>query len=277
VWLDVFVARFTTKAGETIDVALTEAGPSFTGLSADAGRVLKEGIAPYVGYYTGVLAVSDVVGAGALDNRPEGYGYLTFTVAKTGAVRYSGKLADGTGVSGSAKLLSGGEPGTAVFPLYKTLYARRGRLAARVAFSAGGAVALTSGVWDYPGKSAGQPEDFFVAEVSGGGAYYAKTVKAAGLAAVYAGGVFAVAGGEAGLEVAKGKLAAEAGSGVNLSVAAATGLFTGNFTGGDERRYAFKGVLVPALTNGAGYWLWPVSTNGYRVNLSQPVEIRGGE
>jgi hypothetical protein len=279
VWQGAFTVRFTTKTGEIIDVTLTEAGLSFTGISAEAGRVLsqKEAIAPYAGYYTGVLAVSGVVETGALDYRPEGYGYLTFTVAKTGSVKYGGKLADGTSVSGSAKLLSGGEPGTAVFPLYKTLYTRRGKLVARVACSTSGTMALTAGAWFYPGKSAKLPDDAFRAVLSGTGARYEKTVKPAGLAAMYANTALAVAGDETGLEIVKNKLAAEVGGGVKLSAAATTGLFAGSFAGDDGKRYAFKGVLVPALTNGAGYWLWPVLTNGYRVNTSQPVEIRGRE
>jgi hypothetical protein len=58
VWLNAFTARFTTKAGDTIDVALTEEGIAFTGLDVEARQVLadQDDIAPYIGYYTGLLA-----------------------------------------------------------------------------------------------------------------------------------------------------------------------------------------------------------------------------
>ena len=71
-------------------------------------------------------------------------------------------------------------------------------------------------------------------------------------------------------------LAIKAGSGVKLSVTASTGLFTGSFADG-AKRYTFKGVLIPESTYGAGYWLWPLSTNNYRLNISQPVEIKINE
>jgi hypothetical protein len=277
VWLDAFTVRFTTKAGAAIDVALTEAGASFTGLDVEARQVLtdKNAIAPYVGYYTGILAASNAV-SGALDNRPGGYGYLTFSAAKTGSVKYAGKLADGTGVSGAARLTRGGASGTAVIPLYKPLYSKRGEVAAYAVFATNGAVSL-NGEWVYPGKSAKLPDDAFAAAVSGNGAAYGKAVKAAALAAVYTNSVLVLAGSTNALEAVKGKLAAETGSGVKLSVTPGTGLFTGSFAGDDGKRYTFRGALVPALTNGAGYWLWPdASAAGYRMNRSFPVEVTGG-
>jgi hypothetical protein len=274
VWLDMFTAQFKTKAGDVISVTFTSAGTAFTGIAAGARQVLTQSaaIAPYIGYYTGVLAATNVL-SGALGNTPAGYGYLTFSVAKTGIVKYAGKLADGTSVSGSAKLASAGAPGTAAIPLYKPLYARRGDVAAYVTFTDGGAVSL-AGEWLYPGKSAKLPEDRFAAEVSGAGAYYVKTVKPAQLAAMYTNSVLAVADGECNLESVKGKLAAEAGSGVKLSVTASTGLFTGSFAADTKKQRTFKGALIPETAVGAGHWLLPVSTNGYRINTSQPVEIK---
>ena len=53
-------------------------------------------LAPYEGYYTAALAPKGITAA---DGIPAGNGYLTFTVAKTGAVKVAGSLADGTAVS----------------------------------------------------------------------------------------------------------------------------------------------------------------------------------
>ena len=53
-------------------------------------------LAPYVGYYTAGLAPEGVTAA---DGVPAGNGYLTFTVAASGAVKVAGVLADGTSVS----------------------------------------------------------------------------------------------------------------------------------------------------------------------------------
>ena len=53
-------------------------------------------LASYEGYYTAALVPE---GVSAADGIPAGNGYLTFTVAKTGAVKVAGSLADGTAVS----------------------------------------------------------------------------------------------------------------------------------------------------------------------------------
>ena len=65
-----------------------------------------EGIArvrAYLGYYTVALPVLTK----SSTNAPSGTGYLTLTVAASGAVTYTGLLADGRSVSGSAVLLYG--------------------------------------------------------------------------------------------------------------------------------------------------------------------------
>jgi len=54
-------------------------------------------------------------------------GYLALTVGNAGAVKLAGKLADGTAVSGAAKLLEGlNEDGWYAVALYKPLYAKKG-------------------------------------------------------------------------------------------------------------------------------------------------------
>ena len=82
------------------------------------------------GAYTTVLRAE----ADDTPGLPTGYGFVTYTVAsRTGSVKYGGVLADGTRVSGSAKIAAGDGAGTAFFPIYKSLYARRGEVSGVVA------------------------------------------------------------------------------------------------------------------------------------------------
>jgi hypothetical protein len=54
-------------------------------------------------------------------------GYLTLNIGNAGAVKLAGRLADGTAVSGAAKLLEGlNEDGWLAVPVYKPLYAKKG-------------------------------------------------------------------------------------------------------------------------------------------------------
>jgi len=72
-------------------------------------------IAGYVGYYTSVLTADDT-----------GYGYLTFTVAKTGSVKYTGKLPDGTALSGSTVLAYDGSDAKALIYATPSAYKKGG-------------------------------------------------------------------------------------------------------------------------------------------------------
>ena len=63
------------------------------------------------------------------DPGPQVLGYLSLTVANRGAVKVAGKLADGTSVSGSAKLMEGlNDDGWLCIALHKPLYAKKGYL-----------------------------------------------------------------------------------------------------------------------------------------------------
>ena len=63
----------------------------------------------------------------ALLDGSESMGYLSLTVGNLGSVKIAGKLADGTSVSGSAKLLAGlNDDGWYAVALYKPLYSKKG-------------------------------------------------------------------------------------------------------------------------------------------------------
>ncbi len=108
--------------------------------------------------------------------------------------------------------------------------------------------------------------------MSGTGAYYDKTVKGRRWRRCTR-TASSVADGEIGLETVKGKLAAAAGSGAKLSVAAATGLFTG-ISRATTANGTRSGARCPGAGQRRGVWLWPdASAAGYRLNRSFPVKI----
>ena len=138
----------------------------------------------YQGFYTVALPTHVLATASAaIDNRPEGYGYLTLTVRRNGQVKYAGQLADGQRLNGTSALMafSGaemramgydvvGNGSFAVFPLYKTLYGRRGHAAAMVWIEpheqmnvADNLVWIENTRWHYPGKSTSMKNDGFLA------------------------------------------------------------------------------------------------------------------
>ena len=81
----------------------------------------------YRGYYTVALPVRDRLSLGAANIAPEGSGYLTITVGYNGGALIAGRLADGTPVSQSSRLiLFGGCGPEACVPFFAPLYARKG-------------------------------------------------------------------------------------------------------------------------------------------------------
>ena len=85
--------------------------------------------AEFEGYYTLILPPNPAnvahAAAGSLGYVPAGCGFLAFTIAPAGTVRYSGRLADGTRLSGSSALVEDPSLGWLV-PVYKSLYSRTG-------------------------------------------------------------------------------------------------------------------------------------------------------
>ena len=87
----------------------------------------KEDLAWLRGSYTAALPVMDCAARGPALELPNGSGYLTLTVGNKGSVKIAGKLADGTAVSQSAKLLQFLGYGQDVcVPLFRPLYSKKG-------------------------------------------------------------------------------------------------------------------------------------------------------
>ena len=261
--------RLTAGRAEAMALALTSEGAE--GVTVEGWRVLARQVASpqaaqqVAGAYTAVLH-AEAADASCV---PAGYGFMTYTVAsRTGSVKYGGVLADGTRVSGSAKIVAGDEAGAALFPLYKGLYARRGEVSGVVASTPDGSVVFGQGGWLNPGGSRQGSRVPFDAALDGVGARYAQPADWRMLD-----GAWLTADGRpfATLSAAGGKLLAQT-AGVTFSLTKQSGIFAGRFTDETNTARTFKGVYMPALLYGAGFYLCPDSGDG-ATPCSLPVEL----
>ncbi len=313
-----FTARLEHRSGDLLDVTLTTDGV-LTGVYNDLDLIARATTAaqaaPFVGYYTALLPPTVLeTGSPEIDNRPEGNGFLTLNVTRTGRTRYSGYLADGTRLSGSAQVLvfSGTElqalgynpesaaAQVAAFPIFKILYRRRGAVAGLCWILAGDTadagdneVWIDNSEWRYPGQSAALPGDAFRANFNGtpaGGGALSPTAQWIGgfyarpqdFTAAYNGAVFHAEGNALALAVAASTLRLPAGNALSASLLANgnSGLLSGWLTpaAAGARRTRFRGVLVPAMGVGGGFYLvGDPAVAGYRLKRSRAVIIEGDD
>lgn len=263
--------RLTAGRAEAMALALTSEGAE--GVTVEGWRVLARQVASpqaaqqVAGAYTAVLHAE----ADDTPGLPTGYGFVTYTVAsRTGSVKYGGVLADGTRVSGSAKIAAGDGAGTAFFPIYKSLYARRGEVSGVVTSLPDSSVVFGQGGWVNPGGGGSRQGSrvSFDAALDGVGARYAQPADWRMLD-----GAWLTADGRpfATLSAAGGKLLAQT-AGVTFSLTKQSGIFAGRFTDETNTARTFKGVYMPALLYGAGFYLCPDSGDG-ATPCSLPVEL----
>ena len=198
---DVYTVSMVTKKGETLVLTLDASKgwnePQVSGVfngayavtaqrnpalnkndeaySAVSGMLWKYSVPYTLGLEGEVIPGS----TGEVENIPEGCGYLTATVnEKKGTVKFAGKLADGTSVSGSSTLAIG--DGFATVPCFFPLYSKRGFCSGMLEITEGvlwGVVASPEDwQWHYPGKSpavkAPATEDRFGMRLKVGGGPY---------------------------------------------------------------------------------------------------------
>ncbi len=270
-WEDSFTASMKTAKGETLEFSLDISEPwnsiyqiggeingrysfwgqrnPFINTKDESYSAARAALGGYTGYYTMALSGSEIEGSvGEAGNIPGGYGYLTATIDAKGAVKYSGKLADGTSVSGSSPLIMN-EDDDGVIPCVAALYSAKGFLAGNMNVSTNG-MASFYGDWSYPGKTpAGKTpatEDRFIISLGGDGCLYNKNISLAadwktfsadelevGLASDGKGGVKVIKAGKApkwDKEAWEYVYDDENRNQVSISVNKSTGLFTGKFT-----------------------------------------------
>ena len=246
----------------------------------------------FAGYYTVLLQPTNIVAAavaGSVNNVPQGYGYLTMTLSRA-TVRYSGKLPDGTSLSGSTFFIK--DDDALQIPIFKSLYSKGGKYAGVLEINSGNDCEREAkfnyvdgdpAVWEFNGKKAVAWVDGFGGELFPQGAFFDKKEN---LAAYYVNNYTFGAdtpGPAVGiwtntppqeLALAKGN---NAGSTIvtikDTSLAKTTftgkqsnGLFSGKFTMLDDQggrspksiSLSFKGALVkcPERLGGAGYYLF---------------------
>lgn len=87
-------------------------------------------LADLTGYYTTLIEPPTDATAtfGSLGNQNTGYGYLTLTIGAAGSAKFAGKLADGTALSASGKLIWYSVDGKLCAPLFIPLYSKKGSL-----------------------------------------------------------------------------------------------------------------------------------------------------
>lgn len=133
--------------------------------------------AGFAGYYTIGLPVIEMAPVSeTVDFRPQGSSYLTLTINANGSVRYSGKAADGTGVSGSAIFIAG-ETGIEI-PVFKPLYSKAGLFAGIINLEKGETPTLNratgTAVWKNAGKATYANADGFSGQLGIVGGWFAK-------------------------------------------------------------------------------------------------------
>ncbi len=107
--LNVLALALSMASGEgTGSLTVSGAAPSVSGVTLVRDSWKEPGLAELAaacaGYYTVALPVTS-----ATEQAPQGSGYLTLTIAKTGGVKLSGLLADGKSWSASSTLLASEE------------------------------------------------------------------------------------------------------------------------------------------------------------------------
>jgi hypothetical protein len=221
----------------------------------------KTNAAPFAGNYT-------LVFPGQTTNSavPMGNGYGTVHVDGNGVARFAGELADGTKVSQSTTISSGGD-----WPLYASLYSGKGLVMSWLTFSNQAASDLTGAVsWI---KTAGAPGVFYPAGFTDetmaiGSAYTAPTIGNQVLSFVDGQLVCSAGNLGAGFTNAVALNAAKAsGTGVTMSLSLATGAFSGRTTDASSgQTYSFGGVVLQKMNAGYGFLLG--STESSQVALT---------
>ena len=176
--------------GATLSLTLDDATDSLTGTLSDGGgntttvnawrnswADVTDNAADFAGLHTFYLAQPDTA-----VYLPQGYGYGSFVVsAKTGALTFSGKLADGSALTGSTFV---GQSGQVL--LYLPLYSSRGSLAGKLTITPGASAPVDNTLagtptWLKPDPQANSKDTVYRAGfgpltlTAAGGAYTAPT------------------------------------------------------------------------------------------------------
>ncbi len=242
-----------TDGTDAITGTITE-GALVTGVRAeraafDNGR----NPCPYEGRYTLAFERTAAPGDTTL---PQGQGYGTVLVSRSGAVTFSGMLGDGTAVSQGSGLSSGGE-----WPLFLPGYAFKGAASGWVVFEADGDPVLTGELtWFKPATTTGlYRPGFLIKNQSLVGSTFTWPARGSRILSFANGQLTA---GEGGLTVAPVIRAATINTfnivrldGGTLSISTVSGLINGSFRDATGRSRNFSGALLPGQNAAYGLFL----------------------
>jgi hypothetical protein len=230
----------------------------------------KTRFAPEAGQYTLI-----VPGTNGDTTLPQGSGYGTVSVSKSGIISFAGSLADGTKISQSVPISQQGQ-----WPLYAALYRGQGSvlgwIAIKVAAHVGGGL-----VWTKPITLNEQYPSAFAWMTEAIGARYTPPGKGSNvLASVGCNLTLSICGGGLTDNIfnaftlnAKNQVKDASGAGkLSLSFTPSTGLFSGTQIIPEARKtISFKGVILQDQGIGAGYFMGTEQGGSIRLEpMSEP-------
>lgn len=195
---------------------------------------------------------------------PQGNGYASLTISKTGAIRLAGLLGDGTPFTAQAALA---QDNTA--PVYASLYAKGGYIVGTVTLTPANGTIAGALNWSKPQTKGTYTPGSFSTPLTLSGATYTKSAKGTPAITSTSGIIEFTAGNlatsplniSATLSDANRITISPPTDGLKLTITASTGLFTGSFK--DPSTHAtrtFKGALLQYPTGpqfGAGVFKGP--------------------
>lgn len=254
--------RFSNPLAVSLQIDLSGGSDQITGsisdgtwnaaIVADLNTFNVANPAPQAGQYT--LAIP----GGANDgSAPDGDGYATATVARTGKVTLTGSLADGTRISQSASISRDGR-----WPLYIPLYTGGGSLVSWLNF--GNSPDLAGDVtWIRPGTSGAKyyPGGFTL-QLAASGSRYTRP-SSSGTILDLGDAHLVLSGGDLGGEVTddftlgpRNRISNLGPGKLSLTFSASNGAFSGKLTDPSTATAAtFHGVVLQDQNIGTGYFL----------------------
>lgn len=249
------IALHLGQSGSTTLITGTASNSLFTSdISASLSAFNHTNLFSSAARYTLVLQPLDVTDTSV----PQGYGYATLTVKKTGKGKLQGVLADGTKIKATGDVLIGG-----LWPFYNTLYQNHGFCIGLVTFPTTNTISATVD-WFKPAvtKDKLYPAGFTTTLTLDGAAYVSP---AHGGPSVAGTKQLTLGGGNLSSNIVKtvvvdasgGATVSNPGSdNLTLAIQPDTGQFNGSFLHAATGKTAkFNGLLLQSDNSGAGFSL----------------------
>lgn len=203
------------------------------------------------------------------DSLPLGHGYAVANITKGGAVRVTGKLADGVAFSSTSNLTKDNR-----WPLYVPLYAKTGLLSGTMELSYGDSWNCSGQAdWFKPARA----RDKYYREGFYGTVTVSGAAKPSSRFAIPSGSQVEANLFGGGLDSPLGPLALEllpnrtlrGTEGLKLSINSATGIISGQFVHPQtQRTVPIRGIFVPNENRGAGFFLGPESGGAVELTIT---------